>query len=570
MKQPIFPLKLLILISLIFLLYNPIFSQEELKKEVRVVKPYEASISDAYKLNIMPKIVDTLEVLPEFEYKLKSYPLKINYNVEPIHAAKLIGEPLKKLYNSYFKLGFGNYLTSLVDIYYDSKYAKKYSYQTNFKHFSSSGRIKNEKGRKIFSGFRENTLDLSGKRFLKDKTLSGIIDYKNNSYFLYGYNPEKTYFVYPPSIKKNMDKQQINDIVGKIRLESNYLDSLNANYDLSLAYGYMQDINKISEQNIDLNVKINYFFDNEFTGIDSRIETYNKSIANSSVVNNPKIDNQLPFVNTLVKFNPWIGAFGPKWQIKAGVNTYYELEDTKYHFYPHLSIHYNVIDYFFIPYFEYQGKIEINSFKKMLFENPYFLFPVNVKSTEYNKIISGGVRGNFSSNMSFNFRVNYSDIKNMYFYVNDTVHYSENLFTVEYDDLNLVNFVGEISYKQGERLNFLIKGNYNYYDLDSLPYAWHKPNYKISFNTRYNIKNKILVDFNVFAISKRYVKIYKPIEKAGTLNGIVDVNLGLEYRYSKKLSAFLKLNNIGAIKYQQWNYYPTERFNFMAGITYSL
>lgn len=547
-----------------------LFAQSDLIKVVEVVRPYEPAISDAFKQNVLPIIIDTVHVNPTFEYTLKAFPLTINYDVEPIKAAKLIGEPLKKLYGSYIKIGFGNYLTPLIDIRHNSKYSKKQTYQAGFKHFSSSGKIKNDDDRKIFSGFSENNINLNGSKFLSNKTISGKFNYDNNSYYYYGYNTSLNYIINPPSFKKDMDKQQINAVDGTVNLKSNYLDSTNANYDLALTYGYFQDINKISEQNIDLKVKLNYFFENEFTGINTRIVSYNRSFSKSSKSSNQRIDNQVSNVNTLVEFNPWIGAFGPKWRIVAGVNTFYQLEkdNNPYHIYPKLSLHYNVIGYFLIPYFEYKGRIDINSFKEMLYENPYFLFPVNMKSTEYKQILTGGFRGNISSDISFNLGINYSNIKDMYFYVNDTLIFSENMFTVVYDDVKLVKIFGEISYKQSERINFLLKGFYNYYDLDNIEQAWHKPDYEITLSTKYNLKDKIIVDLNAFALGKRYA--YHPLDEAIELNGIVDINLGLEYRYSKILSGFVRLNNIASTKYYQWNYYPEHRFNFMIGITYSL
>ena len=550
--------------------FNNLFSQDYLKKEVQVVRPYEPAISDAFKQNIPPKIIDTVKVNPIFEYSLKPFPVKIDYELEPIKAAKLIGEPLKKLYNSYLKIGFGNYLTPLVDVRYNSKYSKKHSYQAGFKHFSSSGKIKNEESRKIFSGFSENTINVNGSKFMKNKTLSGNFVYDNNTYYYYGYNTKKEYAVKPPSFKNYMNKQRINALQGTVNLKSNYLDSTNVNYDLALSYGYMNDIYKIAEQNIDLTVKLNYFFENEFTGINSRITNYNRSFSGTLLSDDSRIDNQVSQVNTLIEFDPWVGAFGPKWQIVAGLNTFYELENADYNIYPNVSLHYNVIGYFLIPYLEYQGKIDINSFEEMLFENPYYLFPVNVKSTDYKKIITAGFRGNISSDISFNLGLNYNDIQDMYFYINDIRFGRENRFTIVYDDLKLISLNGEISYKQSERINFLLKAKYNHYNLENIDKPWHKPNYELSLNTRYNLKNKILVDFNLFALGKRYAKEFNPAEPDNELNEIIDVNLSIEYRYSRILSGFISLNNIGAARYYKWNYYPTHRFNFMIGLTYSM
>ena len=53
------------------------------------------------------------------------------------------------------------------------------------------------------------------------------------------------------------------------------------------------------------------------------------------------------------------------------------------------------------------------------------------------------------------------------------------------------------------------------------------------------------------------------------LKNTIDANIGIEYRYSKVLSAFINLNNITASKKYYWNFYPTQGFNILGGLTYS-
>jgi len=45
--------------------------------------------------------------------------------------------------------------------------------------------------------------------------------------------------------------------------------------------------------------------------------------------------------------------------------------------------------------------------------------------------------------------------------------------------------------------------------------------------------------------------------------------LGAEYRYTKKLSAFIQFNNIASSPYNKWEDYPTQRFGILGGLTYS-
>jgi hypothetical protein len=54
------------------------------------------------------------------------------------------------------------------------------------------------------------------------------------------------------------------------------------------------------------------------------------------------------------------------------------------------------------------------------------------------------------------------------------------------------------------------------------------------------------------------------------LPGFADINLGLEYRYNRILSGFLRLNNISNSRYHKWNNYPVQGISVMAGFTYSL
>ena len=60
----------------------------------------------------------------------------------------------------------------------------------------------------------------------------------------------------------------------------------------------------------------------------------------------------------------------------------------------------------------------------------------------------------------------------------------------------------------------------------------------------------------------------KPVLTPKQLNGLVDVNLEGEYRYSKMLSFFARVNNIANQRYYRWERYPTQRFNFMIGLTF--
>ncbi|MBE9467142.1 MAG: TonB-dependent receptor [Bacteroidetes bacterium] len=556
---------LVILLIPIFFISFKANSQNKLNQEVKVIKPYEPSISDAFKINELPRLNDTIALTPSFSYSIKTKTKKLEskFKLEPIKAAKMLGEPLNKLYKSYFKLGFGNYTTPLAEINITSLRAKNYSVGAYLKHFSTSGKIKNTKNKKVFAGNSNNFIQLYGKKILKNsKILSGDMSFNSRKIYYYGYNPDKIYLPTEtiPTDKKNIEYQNFNLFNVNADFETNYIDSSHVNYDIKLNYKYFTTKDDINENNFSLIANINYFMNNQFLGVDYKLNYINTSGTNDTL-------NYL-----MVKFNPWVGAFGKKWRVIAGVNTYYDQKDVKYYFYPRLSLHYNVIDYFLIPYFEVDGKFQVNNYQNIAYENFYITNKLNVKPTNYKQHVVGGIRGNFSSKISFNFNASYSQIDNNYFFVNDTTCLLENKFDVVYDDVKLTQFFTEISYKQSQKLNLLLKAEFFNYVMDKEIEAWHKPKFKIDFKSQYVLRDKIIVNTDIFAISSRYAKTFDNSNNVvkKELSGIFDVNLGLEYRYTKVLSAFVNFNNIGAVKYYQWNNYPLHKFNVLFGLTYSL
>lgn len=550
-----------ILPVIILLLIGNCYAQENLNKQVKVIKPYKPSISDAFKINYLPKIVDTVVVLPKFDYSIiNAKQIPTNFEVKPIKSAKMVGEPLTKLYHSQIKLGYGSYLTPLVELDFNTLRSKKYSIGANIKHFSSNGKIKMADDRKVYAGFSENSLSVFGRKLFDEKIVTGNIKYDNQNNYYYGYNVSKVNLLdtIVPEKKDDIEKQKFNTLSINTKLKTNYTDSLNLNYDIAIDYSYIEDINKISGNNFAISCNADYFFEKEFVGFESELSYY-------------KTDGTIDAVNySILKFNPWIGAFSKKWQIVGGVNTYFEQDEAIYHLYPKVSLHYNIIEYFLIPYIEFTGYFENNSYKNIAFENPYINPIINVKPTNFKKIINGGLKGNFSSKIAFNFNAGFSEIDNMYFYVNDTTNYLENKFTVVYDDVTLLKLLGEISVKNSEKLNFLIKANYYKYTMNNELRPWHKPQYNITVSAQYFLRNKIIVSGDVFAISSQYVKLFDNNKNENKLEGILDMNLGIEYKYTKVLSAFIQLNNIGATKYYKWNNYPLHRFNLMFGFVYSL
>ena len=99
-------MKNILVITTIFictlLTFNKVaISQTKLNDNVIVVKPYDPTVGDAYKINLLPEINDTSGVKNIFNYKVYPTQLPVDFQVLPIQPAKMVGEPISKLYSTY-------------------------------------------------------------------------------------------------------------------------------------------------------------------------------------------------------------------------------------------------------------------------------------------------------------------------------------------------------------------------------------------------------------------------------------------------------------------------------------
>ncbi|MBO7433176.1 MAG: hypothetical protein J6U13_05415 [Salinivirgaceae bacterium] len=556
------------ILTIILLGATTVFAQNNnLNQEVKVIKAYEPVINDAYKISSLPKIVDTLNVTPTFDYDDGVTPemYKTKYKPKQMKPAKLVAEPLPKLYNVYVKGGFGMYTTPLLNIYTGSQRSEKWLWNANMNYTSSSAKVKNEDDKRVYAGLSKFDINGSVHRYFKNDMAASIsAGYGNRGNHYYGYATELNL---PDSLiplkRKDIEKQSVNYYNIGTTVYSTNLDSAEIDYKVSLGYSGLKTKDSKSENIIHFDGYLSYLLDKEFLGVKCVIDNYKtQGLAND--VN-----------SAVVNFNPWVGAYGRKWRVKVGVNTFYDQRNQKYMFFPDISMQYNIIDYFLLPYVELNGNYKVHDYKDMYFENQFVKSDLRINPTKTRINLAVGFRGNISSRIAFNVKAEYAKIDNQYFFVNDTSTLLHEKFFVVYDDIMRTHILGEISYKTSEKFKIGLKGHYYIYDMSTELEAWHLPTYNISLDASYNLSNKIIATANVYAVSRRQACLYqvdgpgKVLPVAKELDGAIDINLGVEYRITKRFSGFLDLNNITGSRYYQWNQYANQRFNFMLGLTYA-
>ena len=524
------------------------------------VKPFNPTLSDAIKIKDNPSIQDTDKIVPNLTYGFMNKQVPVGFEIDEINPAKIKGEPLVKLYQGYTKVGFGTNATPLAEVYFNSQRSKGYSYGVHGKHFSSNGISSID-----YSDFSDNHIGLFGKRFLKEFTLSGAFDYNRNVIHYYGF-PENSN---PDITDESVLKQRFNKFGGSAALTRNFTDSSQFDYNFDINYHHLADLANVSENNFNLNGSLSKYHKKELYEI-------------NVTTNYNQLNNLLDQKHTMiVGLNPHIKTTADKWQFNVGLGLYInQMEKTKFHFYPQAEFKYNVVEHIIIPYIGITGAVTANNLNTFYTDNPFInttTLGIANTNTKYN--IYAGIRGSISNDITFNTSFSKQKIETLPLYVKDVSNVLENQFAVIYDTLALTKISGELAYQKLEKLKIILKGDYYGYTPENEIKAWHQPSMRISLNGVYDLSDKILVRADFFFIDKQFAKVYTTFTDAANqlitkpeakeLKGVFDANLGIEYRYTKKLSAFINFNNIASAKYQRWQDYPTQRFNVLGGLTYS-
>ena len=518
---------------------------------------YQAKIADANKIGTSPSVKDSTQKLVVPPFGINSRRMDTPFSVEPIAAAQLQGEPLTKLYPGLVKIGFGNYTMPYGEVWYNNLRSKEYAYGIRMKHLSSASTLAGYGN----SSFSDNEISLYGKKFLKEHTLSGNFDYNRNVVHFYGYDTDLH------SLDEDMTVQRFNLFAANAELMSHYTKEERYNHDIKLSYYNLTDLYKSSENNIKANGYVQTAIFNEMLKVNAAVDFYNYKTKKDTTN------------NTIITLNPNFIATGDKYRAALGVTAAVDAQESgsKFYFYPNVELSYNIFDEIIIPYAGATGGLKKNSFKSLSDENRFILPSVETKNTNTKYELFGGLKGTLSSKIAYATRVSYAGVNNLAMYVNDYTELLQNRFDVIYDNAEVLNVRGEVSYQNREKLRINLRGDYYNYKMENELRAWFKPQVEITLSANYNLKDKIVVKADLFYYDSQYAKTLETdiSSSSGTkivakeLKGVFDANLGVEYRYTKKLGFYLNFNNIAAQRYNRWYKYPTQKFGVMGGLSFA-
>jgi hypothetical protein len=548
------------------------FSQEnEGEGGLTLITNVNREVSPAFRITENPKIIDTIVPIPNIEYPLLNKSMKTSITVQGIEPSKIkIVDKLEKLYPGYLIVGLGNYTMPMGELYYNSTRNRRSSYGIHAKHLSAFGKIKDYAP----SQFDNTNAKIFGDFYLKDVIINTEANWLNHGYHYYG--------ILNDSIPKDSLKNRVGYYGGKASL-SNFVkkDSGKLLYKINLDYGFFHEFLQDSavestnarENNLGIGTNLSYKHELNVFKLDADFRFNNYKFGESDPLFNAyKKDEK----NHLIHFRPTISSYrlNNKLRAEVGFDLNFDLAaNTVFKPLVVANAKYELLNGMFIPYAGIDGGVDQTTYYSLNRGNEFINSSVDLKNTKTFKIYAG-IKGTLSKTMSFDINFHSSKLTDKALYFNDTIFSDQYKFNVLYDDINVLGIGGSISYQKSEKLKIDAIGKYNNYQSTNQQYAWYLPEFEFTLRGNYNLYDKIYIkaDFNLQTGRKNPRGILNPdvtLPQAEqfSLSTIADANLHVEYRYNKRISAFVQFNNIANQKYMRWYNYPVYGFQVLGGVT---
>jgi len=555
-----------------FAVCTALFAQED----VTIVASGDRKVESAYRITLSPRIVDTVVPTPMVEYPLLQLKFETEAELALISPASInTKEKLSQLYNSYIKIGVGTELMPLGEYYFDAKRSRKYLYGAHVKHLSSYGNLPDYAP----AQFDRTKMGVYGGMNEKRYSLRGDVHYNNQGLHYYGF-PSDT-------IVADSIAQRFSDFGFDASFASHIKDSAKMNYKIGLGYNNYNSKKRRGENFEDWRARENYFgitsgawykhgketyaadFNIRYNGYAYGIADSGISALDTGIVLNNTIINLKPTITTHLKDN--------RFKAKIGVDLVFDVHNkTNVHIYPIAELKYSMFNDIFIPYAGLRGGLKQTSFKSLTAENEFIVTNVNMRNEQTPIDFYGGIKGTLSKRISFNAGASFANVKDKALFITDTTYSMGNQFAVIFDTMNVTTIEGAISYQLTNKIKVDGIGRFYSYSVLNNSYAWNLPQLQFIVRGSYNLFDKFLFNLDANIEQGRKALVYADEENVQvengqyvkTLNVIADANLSVEYRYNKRISAFVQLNNIPSQRYMRWYNAPVQAFQILGGVTF--
>ncbi|MDE6494215.1 MAG: hypothetical protein K2L50_06560 [Bacteroidales bacterium] len=588
-------------------------AQEVLEKKadynekVLVTAPYQPSLGALIKPVFTPHTLDTVLGKIPVECQIISRPFATAYPIENIKPAKILGEPIPKLFNSSVRAGvglMGRMPSPLGELNFSVGRSRKYELAVYYRHQSAYGNIKGYD--RFKTNHSLNEADVLGRIFA-DKFITSLdISYGQKAVNCFGYGNDALSFASVVDDEfdnyKDQSRRWYQNARGILSFEDNATESTDLRFDAKVDYNLNLTNWRSAENSVVVEGGVSkVLLENrrsaDVLSLGGRVRfednTYRDGLRDGHY--DIKIVGDLADDNSIVQ--EWVPGnelrnayhvdFRPtlyfkydfvEMDVAAAFHVFGQgagdgvQKSTRFQFNPVVDLKLHIINKILTFFIGTDGGVERNTVEGISAINPY-LHPLtfgNLKFTRDKFNAYAGLSGNFSRHIDYRVKVSAHFMEDVlsfdyfrYTYMGYQDYYGYNDFRPEYSGrvFNL-RLRGDLNFRWGRQILAHVDATYSHYDKR----LYYSPEFKANLSFRYNIVDKVTVYTRMTGYTNMWAKDRRGEDVR--LKGCFDWSLGAEYRFIKRMTVFVDLNNIIARRYYRWYDYPAYRFNFMAGLSF--
>jgi hypothetical protein len=515
------------------------------RKTIDITSSFKPVLREAVKINFnaVPPVADTAR--PRLTYNIPAQYLFLTYQPGELKPVALRGDTGYSWQNSnYIKIGAGNVHLPYIKTGFSFGDGKSTFFNIFADQLTSKGSLAYQKN-SLTDVKLEGTVKTE-----KDLEWKGSLGFKNDQYYLYGYQPDTLKF------NSSQLSQAFQTFEGKISLRNLDPTEYGLIYNPNMRVSVFDDNHnpKASETNAVLNLPLQKTFGRSF----AFNLAFTADLTNYTLSTIPTQQNNLYFVSPAFLLKTpnlyFQGSVIPSW------------DNSKFTLLPNFMADIKTSDQRFGIQLGWIGYYDKGSYQRFESINPWLAQPNLLLNTRIEERYAG-FKGAASDHITYSAKIGFDDYKNMPLFVNDSI--DGKTFKIRYESsMQALQIHGEVVYTQGEVFSVKAALNFDKYtNLKTEEKAWGLLPLEFTTTLRWQVVKDFWVKADVWAWDgAQYLGRTGGAYKG---NSALDLNGGVEYRITRQLNLWFQMNNILNNKYERWHQYPVYGFNLLGGIVFA-
>lgn len=510
-------------------------------EEVQVVKSFEATLRDATKVAIKPKVQPVVPREKKYRYKVTIVPLEINYPSPEIKPQSVMADLPYRKSNFFIKGGYGTLDNAHGDLYFGSQVSDLWHVDLDLHH------------RQLTDDRTESPINYS-KSYGNIKLTRSLANKTSISLYLDGkYHDYDNYF--------NLDNQgrEVNQAFDRIvqdyaaAIEWKSIDQQADGLSYRIRGGYQTtmlnaSINKSQDQ-VGLDASLRYGFNSKFH-IDVPL----------SFIHTADHNDELDKIQDVLVVRPQVSYTGKSLNINLGLGYAKDYTNGNEYMWPVGRISYAIGGKYLAPFVQSSLITRQNSLSTTLDESPWASLTNGQNITTFvSKEASGGLRGELGF-ISYSGEVGYREMDQLWDYQHTT---SSNNRLVSPITKNPTGLYTKGSLDFAVSSTSTLGASMDYFMTTEELYI---PKFTIDVFTRIAMWNSKLVLTPSLSLANA---VTAHVDTGGELvktNEMIQLNGDLQFWPSKNIGIYLQGVNLLDNRYVRWAGYPVPGIHFSGGI----